>query len=240
MPYFDITLRSNNLQSSNLCLEIPNGTNHSLRVDTGNFVDPLLHPPASSSSLMLPNYTQGGPSSFEGFAGNPPMDYERVQHPYKRTAIPVAFDSGSNNGHHTAGNSSSLSISSVNLQANAASGPQFMSWDHYSVPAGYRGNNVLPVGEGSERNIRSRQSLVHLGDNGTGANHPGCLPLHIPPASNISGLTAAGQWGHTPAYNQRTIFSGQFDSYKTDSGLFVIGVFFAQWFKLQGLATSVR
>lgn len=209
MPYFDIMLRSNNFPSSNFSLEIPN---HNRRANPGPLHDPFLHPASACSSNQMPaNYIQGGPSCYDGFAINSHMDYyERAPFKRKNPAIPMALDRGNGSCYHIAGSSSSLSNSSVNSQANPTSGPQYCTWDPNSMPQSYRNNNLLTVGEGSQRNVRSRQSFaVHLGNNQNGAHPPSRIPHHLHPTSNISGLTAAGQWGHTPlGYHRRIIPPG--------------------------------
>jgi len=218
IPYFDITLRSNNLPSSNYSLEIPN---YNSRINPGMH-DPFPHSSSVSSSNHS-NYIQGGPSCYHGFAINSHMDYERAPYKRKTPVIPMAFDRGNNNSYHSAGSSSSISISSVNLQANPTSAPQHMAWDPNGMPSSYRSNNLLTVGEGSQRNVRSRQSLaLHLGNNQTGVHRPSNLSHHLHPTSNTSGLTVTGQWGDAPAsfgYDRRILSSGQLDSYEIDCGL---------------------
>jgi len=209
VPYFDITLRSNNIPSSNFSLEIPN---YSRRINPIH--DPFPHSSSASSSNHS-NYIQGGPSCYDGFAINSHMDYERAPYKRKTPVIPMAFDRGNNNSYHSNG-SSSLPISSVNLQANPTSAPQHLAWDPNGMPSSYRSNNLLAVGEESQRNVRSRQSLaLQLGNNQTWVHRPSSnLPHHLHPTSNTSGPTVAGQWGYIPAslgYDRRTLSSGQLD-----------------------------
>ena len=218
IPYFDITLRSNNLPSSNFSSEIPN---YNRRVDPG------IHDPfplsSSASSSNHSNYIQGGPSCYDGFTINSHMDYERAPYKRKPPAIPMAFDRGNNNSYHSAGSSSSLSISSVNLQAHPTSAPQYLAWDPNGMSSSYRSSNLLTVGEGSQRNVRSRQSLaLHLGNNHTGVHRPSNLPHHLHPTSTTSGPTVAGQWGYNPpafGYDRRIHSTGQLYSYEIGCGL---------------------
>lgn len=204
MPYFDMTLRSNNLPPSNFFSEIPSGPNHIGGVNPGSLHDHFPQPPSVNCSNLLPsNYSQGGPPCYDSFAVNSHMDYGRVQQPYKRKtpAIPMAFDVGNNYSYHSAGSSSSLSVPSVNLQANHMAGPQYLPWDSNDAPSSYRENNVLPDAEGSQRNVRSRQSLaLHFGNIGTETLQPSNLHFH-----------PAGQWGHTPPsfdYDRRILAPG--------------------------------
>lgn len=219
MPYFDIMVRSNNFPSSNFSLEIPY---HGRRVNPGALHDPFLHPASASNSNQMPaNYIQEGPCRYDGFAINSHMDYERTPFKRKNPAIPMVFNRGNGNCYNIAGSSSSLSISSLNSQANPMSGPQYWAWDPNSIPPGYGSNNLLTVGEESQRNVRGRQSLaLHLGNNQNGGHPPRSIPHHLHPTSNVSGLAAARQWGHTPlGYHRRILPPGQLDLYKADCGL---------------------
>lgn len=212
VPYFDITLRSNNFPSANFSLDIPN---HNRRANPGALHDPFLHPASASSSNQMPaNYIHGGPSCYDGCATNSHMDCERSPFKRKNPSMPVAFDRGDGNCYHIAGSFSSLNISFVNSQVNPMSGPQYWACDPNSMPPSYGNNSLLTVGEGTQRNVRSRQTLaLHPGNNQNGAHPPSSIPHHLHPTSNISGLTAAGQWGHTPpfGYHRRILPPGQLD-----------------------------
>ncbi|ONK77040.1 uncharacterized protein A4U43_C02F2480 [Asparagus officinalis] len=186
VPYFDITLRSNNHSSTNFSFEIPN---HNMGANLGALHNPFPHPSSASSSNPIPsNYIQGGPSCYNEFSINSQMDFERAHFKRKNPAISMAYGRGNNYNYHCA----------VNSQGNPTSGPQYWAWDPNSMPPSYGNDNRLTV-EGSHRNVRSRQSAaLHFGINQAVPYQQSNLPHNLHPASNFS-----GQWGHPPplAYN---------------------------------------
>ncbi|KAJ6827934.1 putative E3 ubiquitin-protein ligase HIP1 [Iris pallida] len=206
MPYFDITLRSNNLPSSNLSVEIQNH----MAANPGLSHNPYLHASsASSSDQMPPDFVQTGPSCYNSFAnghtsiaGNPQMEYGRASYKRKNPAISTGSDRGNTNVYYSAGSSSNCPIPSSSSQPNSASGPQYWSWDPASMPLGHRSSNPSNFIEGTHRNVRSRQShALSLENNQTGSHYSSNLS-HNRPSTNPSGLAAAGQWSYAHAAGQ--------------------------------------
>ncbi|KAJ6793618.1 putative E3 ubiquitin-protein ligase HIP1 [Iris pallida] len=222
MPYFDMAMRSNNLPSSNVNVEVPNH----LAANPGPTHNPYLHASsASSSSRMPPNYVQAGPSCYNHFANghasiavNPRMEYGRAPSKRKNSAVPMAVDRGNTNNYYSAGNSSNLPIPSSTLQPNLTPGPQYWAWDPVSMHLSHRSDNLSTVGEGSHRNVRSRQcNASRLETHSTGPNLFS-NPSHHHPSTNVSGLAVAGQWSHPPACldSQRRVPSSGSDGFNRE------------------------
>ncbi|KAJ6822691.1 putative E3 ubiquitin-protein ligase HIP1 [Iris pallida] len=202
MPYFDVTMRSNNVPTSNISVEIPNH----LAANTGSSHNPYMHASSASiSNRMPPNYVQAGPSCYNHFANgptsitvNPQMEHGRAPFKRKNSDVSMAVDRGNTNIYYTAG-SSNFPIPSSTLQPNLTPGPQYWAWDPVSMPLVHRSDNLSTVGEGSNRNVRSRQCNAPILETHPRGSHLFSNPSHHHPSTNVSGLAAAGQWSHPPA-----------------------------------------
>lgn len=149
-------------------------------------------------------------------AVNPQIDNRRATFKRKSPEMPLVAERASVSGYYCAGSSSNFPISSDYLQTNPIPVPQ--CWppnSMYTVPSS-NSDNLLIVGEGSQRNVRRRHShTFHLQHNPPGAYPSSNMPHHSSSAGSMSGPSMAEQWSQTHVSGTpqgRILFSG-FSSY---------------------------
>ncbi|KAG1339113.1 putative E3 ubiquitin-protein ligase RHG1A [Cocos nucifera] len=179
-----------------------------------------MHSSSAGSSIRLaPNHAPSMPCYGRPVVGdgyntvNPQIDNRRATFKRKSPEMPVVTERANVSGYYYAGSSSNFPISSDYLQPKPIPVPQYWpSNSMYTVP-NYGSDNLLTVGEGSQRNIRRRhengyynhelnQSLVSSNvNNGIAAMNAVYHPNVIRNWSSLPNLHAPPPQGMVPGQN---------------------------------------
>ncbi|XP_008793388.2 probable E3 ubiquitin-protein ligase HIP1 [Phoenix dactylifera] len=160
--------------------------------------------PAGSCFRFSPNHAPHMPGYSRPIMGdgcntvNPQIDNRRVSLKRKSPEMPLVAERPNVGGYYCAGSSSNFPISSDYLQAKPIPVPQYRPLNSTYTGPNYRSDNLLSVGEGPQRNVRSRHShTFHLEHNPAGAYPSSNMPHHSSSTASMSGPSMAEQGSQT-------------------------------------------
>ncbi|KAJ0987678.1 hypothetical protein J5N97_006034 [Dioscorea zingiberensis] len=175
----------------------------------------FLHTPsAGNSSQLPPNYAHAPPQHRPlscqhtvrdtGGRTNPQMENVRASYKRKSPAVHMISDQWTDSRYYGDG-SCSLSISFNSSQPKAYSHSEYRPWDPIGRVPSHMVGNPGNVGEGFQRNVRSRYSHDSmLASNPAGGHIASNLPQHFLPVANVS-----SQSNYPPPVHQSILSSGR-------------------------------
>lgn len=164
-----------------------------------------MHSSSAGSCIRLaPNHAPPMPCYSRPVIGdgcntvNPQIDNRRATFKRKSPEMPLVAERANVSGYYHAGSSSNFPISSDYLQPKPIPVPQYWpSNSMYTVP-NYGSDNLLTLGEGSQRNVRRRHGhTFHIEHNPAGAYPSSNMPHHSSSTGSMSGPNMPEQWSQT-------------------------------------------
>lgn len=184
---------------------------------SGTLHDPFLHQSAAGPFYTAPenfvhpaapsNYDRQAFHGVEGGFIDLNMGNGRGPHKRKSPGVPSVCERGSSSSRYYGAGSSSEVPLPYEQQEKPNMDSQYMPWDHVAMTPNYRSSNLSIRGEGSTRNVRSRQAhdmesnlaRTYLSSSGSHTSYPA---PHLDHANSVdlsvqTSSTLARDWGHS-------------------------------------------